>query len=146
RALVTAPATTTRATLVLLSPRVRPTIPGVILAPRTAPIPHFFFYCYAHPRHLHSFPTRRSSDLRPPCGCRTWLPWGSRSSTNSLDRKSTRLNSSHLVISYAVFCLKKKNQRSYRHYLLYRAPWRGISRRDGAGIPDRDAGSVGYGC
>src|SRR5205814_9804353 len=27
----------------------------------------------------------------------------------SLDRKSTRLNSSHLGISYAVFCLKKKN-------------------------------------
>src|SRR2546426_2503137 len=26
------------------------------------------------------------------------------------DRKSTRLNSSHLVISYAVFCLKKKNK------------------------------------
>src|SRR5256885_9222515 len=31
------------------------------------------------------------------------------------DRKSTRLNSSHLVISYAVFCLKKKNT---PHYLL----------------------------
>src|SRR5256885_12523787 len=31
------------------------------------------------------------------------------------DRKSTRLNSSHLVISYAVFCLKKKKTRqSYR--------------------------------
>src|SRR2546426_9310093 len=29
------------------------------------------------------------------------------------DRKSTRLNSSHLVISYAVFCLKKKNKKSY---------------------------------
>src|SRR5256885_11979015 len=28
------------------------------------------------------------------------------------DRKSTRLNSSHLVISYAVFCLKKKNRTS----------------------------------
>src|SRR5256885_7511540 len=28
---------------------------------------------------------------------------------NNGDRKSTRLNSSHLVISYAVFCLKKKN-------------------------------------
>src|ERR1022692_4179228 len=28
------------------------------------------------------------------------------------DRKSTRLNSSHLVISYAVFCLKKKNSAS----------------------------------
>src|SRR5260221_7474683 len=27
-----------------------------------------------------------------------------------VDRKSTRLNSSHTVISYAVFCLKKKNQ------------------------------------
>src|SRR5256885_2655449 len=27
-----------------------------------------------------------------------------------IDRKSTRLNSSHLVISYAVFCLKKKKQ------------------------------------
>src|SRR5256885_5494050 len=30
------------------------------------------------------------------------------------DRKSTRLNSSHLVISYAVFCLKKKN--NYQYY------------------------------
>src|SRR2546426_6666756 len=29
------------------------------------------------------------------------------------DRKSTRLNSSHLVISYAVFCLKKKKTRQY---------------------------------
>src|SRR3712207_8883793 len=30
------------------------------------------------------------------------------------DRKSTRLNSSHANISYAVFCLKKKNQKSTR--------------------------------
>src|SRR2546426_3783566 len=30
------------------------------------------------------------------------------------DRKSTRLNSSHLVISYAVFCLKKKNKQTGR--------------------------------
>src|SRR5207244_6286508 len=30
----------------------------------------------------------------------------------SIDRKSTRLNSSHQIISYAVFCLKKKNQQS----------------------------------
>src|SRR2546426_3868111 len=29
----------------------------------------------------------------------------------ALDRKSTRLNSSHLVISYAVFCLKKKKNK-----------------------------------
>src|SRR2546426_11768084 len=31
------------------------------------------------------------------------------------DRKSTRLNSSHLVISYAVFCLKKKKKKQIRH-------------------------------
>src|SRR3712207_7133544 len=31
----------------------------------------------------------------------------------SLDRKSTRLNSSHANISYAVFCLKKKNTHSH---------------------------------
>src|SRR5256885_10150134 len=31
------------------------------------------------------------------------------------DRKSTRLNSSHLVISYAVFCLKKKKKVSFYH-------------------------------
>src|SRR5438034_11617624 len=30
------------------------------------------------------------------------------------DRKSTRLNSSHTVISYAVFCLKKKKKKSYK--------------------------------
>src|SRR5947209_15838399 len=40
---------------------------------------------------------RQSAEDRP------W-PW-----TNSTDRKSTRLNSSHANISYAVFCLKKKN-------------------------------------
>src|SRR5256885_12360201 len=33
-----------------------------------------------------------------------------------LDRKSTRLNSSHLVISYAVFCLKKKKKRKRTHF------------------------------
>src|SRR3989454_2837857 len=34
--------------------------------------------------------------------------------TQVLDRKSTRLNSSHLVISYAVFCLKKKKKDTQR--------------------------------
>src|SRR5256885_5523748 len=44
-----------------------------------------------------------------------WNHWGRRlparlaaSDAQRADRKSTRLNSSHLVISYAVFCLKKK--------------------------------------
>src|SRR2546426_5163635 len=32
-----------------------------------------------------------------------------------VDRKSTRLNSSHLVISYAVFCLKKKKKKHNKH-------------------------------
>src|SRR3712207_7860452 len=34
--------------------------------------------------------------------------------TYQVDRKSTRLNSSHANISYAVFCLKKKNQLPFR--------------------------------
>src|SRR5688500_19169142 len=36
----------------------------------------------------------------------------SRNAPQGSDRKSTRLNSSHLVISYAVFCLKKKIKKS----------------------------------
>src|SRR5436305_11731823 len=35
------------------------------------------------------------------------------------DRKSTRLNSSHVRISYAVFCLKKKNRLLWSDYKLY---------------------------
>src|SRR5258708_19835181 len=35
-----------------------------------------------------------------------------REGATHLDRKSTRLNSSHQIISYAVFCLKKKKKRS----------------------------------
>src|SRR5256885_12370891 len=37
---------------------------------------------------------------------------------SSEDRKSTRLNSSHLVISYAVFCLKKKTEKDYAQQRL----------------------------
>src|SRR5207253_10395475 len=81
-------------------------------------------YSDAH-RDLHSFPTRRSSDLpceTTPCApavscspcpkCRTCSsPCRSNTPTGAcaaLDRKSTRLNSSHVAISYAVFCLKKE--------------------------------------
>src|SRR5260221_4834941 len=38
----------------------------------------------------------------------------------SADRKSTRLNSSHTVISYAVFCLKKKKKRNTIYIRLHR--------------------------
>src|SRR5690606_40992208 len=103
------------------------------------------FYTYDDHPHLHSFPTRRSSDLLrylPGLSltaakvddrlflfffaqlCRGLVyPSGAkkRSIFDALveplakriasrqDRKSTRLNSSHVKISYAVFCLKKKN-------------------------------------
>src|SRR5258708_20091697 len=54
------------------------------------------------PRKVCSSRARRRSTLffSPPTANRC---------SDSLDRKSTRLNSSHQIISYAVFCLKKKN-------------------------------------
>src|SRR2546421_3809955 len=67
------------------------------------------------------FPTRRSSDLSPPfsspplefyVGSITHTQNNLREKgalfSRNVDRKSTRLNSSHDQISYAVFCLKKK--------------------------------------
>ena len=45
------------------------------------------------------------------------------SSYNS-DRKSTRLNSSHVAISYAVFCLKKKKNRKKRTKYTYKRIYR----------------------
>src|SRR5256885_7523553 len=53
---------------------------------------------------------------KPEVGCGLSRPCGvavarnARPAHQSQDRKSTRLNSSHLVISYAVFCLKKKTK------------------------------------
>src|SRR5438132_2609503 len=41
---------------------------------------------------------------------------GARAGAGRGDRKSTRLNSSHTVISYAVFCLKKKKQNKTRSH------------------------------
>src|SRR5205085_11931427 len=108
-------------------------------------LPHsllfFLFYSVVDLRDLHSFPTRRSSDLstvdnsmpdlcagaiqpNPGTGCigHRLDGWSNRdlnvgaiislapdlSVLEMIDRKSTRLNSSHSQISYAVFCLKKK--------------------------------------
>src|SRR5437899_4657936 len=50
------------------------------------------------------------------------------------DRKSTRLNSSHLGISYAVFCLKKK---THHRQQANRYPEAGIARRN-PGVPGGD--------
>src|SRR5438034_11655649 len=86
----------------------------------------FFFYCYGDHLDLHSFPTRRSSDLSllcvrsseppprlPPSIFLAAAKVRLTAPRFSSDRKSTRLNSSHTVISYAVFCLKKKNNEDY---------------------------------
>src|SRR2546426_8815074 len=45
--------------------------------------------------------------------------WSSAMKRISGDRKSTRLNSSHLVISYAVFCLKKKKIDQHTDLLVH---------------------------
>src|SRR5207253_7502837 len=108
-----------------------------------SPPPSPLSLLYTSPPHpdLHSFPTRRSSDLpfsftkyalvlMARCAAMPLRSDGSASPTSTafesasrcrrratssrmalavLDRKSTRLNSSHVAISYAVFCLKKKN-------------------------------------
>src|SRR5690242_21550039 len=100
----------------------------------------FFFECYVDHRVLHSFPTRRSSDLRRvgrdavEVGCpvrvrlrrevegREQAPRDlvlPRQGHRPEDRKSTRLNSSHMSISYAVFCLKKKNKLDKKHKIRY---------------------------
>src|SRR5438876_3618786 len=73
----------------------------------------FFFYCCRLHRDLHSFPTRRSSDLpflknSSVLRSRTGDQFATSAEQDGIDRKSTRLNSSHPSISYAVFCLKKK--------------------------------------
>src|SRR5690349_23800862 len=84
----------------------------------------FFFSCSGDHRDLHSFPTRRSSDLartvrrrQPPRAAlgrnapSDRRARAGRDETDRRDRKSTRLNSSHVEISYAVFCLKKKKKK-----------------------------------
>src|SRR5688572_31552393 len=95
----------------------------------------FYMYCSGEHQSLHSFPTRRSSDLMAsaddPYGVlvdttmrvMTWNVWGRfgpwERRAAGIDRKSTRLNSSHSQISYAVFCLKKKNKIESILYRLY---------------------------
>src|SRR5690606_39665533 len=104
--------------------------------PRPLDLP--LLHRYAYPRHPPSFPTRRSSDLDAPAVTEAHErgrdvdeqedqvahrhhPEDATRLAGDLDeaglpadedRKSTRLNSSHVKISYAVFCLKKKNNRS----------------------------------
>src|SRR3989442_4661322 len=70
-------------------------------------------------RSVHPVPTHRNQDgIQPSCdhtcgGCheRTWRCFLAVLELRE-DRKSTRLNSSHVRISYAVFCLKKKKEQT----------------------------------
>src|SRR2546426_9255759 len=72
---------------------------------RSPPVPRA---CVATARRGRRGPGIRRFQRRRPAGDRgRWLA--------GADRKSTRLNSSHLVISYAVFCLKKK--KNLKHML-----------------------------
>src|SRR2546422_7745732 len=57
-------------------------------------------------------PTRRVLDLCTGSGCLAILA--------ARDRKSTRLNSSHGYISYAVFCLKKKKKKKELVLFIYK--------------------------
>src|SRR5207302_3488453 len=100
-------------------PRCTRNVQSQLRAPMSSQITNFSSDCHRALRDLHSFPTRRSSDLpirtSPRRNC--WRKWPQRRNQcralipplRPLDRKSTRLNSSHVKISYAVFCLKKKN-------------------------------------
>src|SRR5437868_11735470 len=96
----------------------------------------FLFKCYVAHRDLHSFPTRRSSDLGMESDADMILKKQHLEALKRLkeanehakrllaeqpdakDRKSTRLNSSHVSISYAVFCLKKKKKLNENHNII----------------------------
>src|SRR5699024_12615749 len=79
-----------------------------------------FFGPYGGRLRLPSFPTRRSSDLDPQPVAVVFVddvdPFAEEADESvlaengSTDRKSTRLNSSHVSTSYAVFCLTKKKK------------------------------------
>src|SRR3712207_6992807 len=70
-------------------------------------------------QHLHPLAPSRSgltvSIGRHGRGSRRHRPGAGYGPLSARDRKSTRLNSSHANISYAVFCLKKKKNINYRH-------------------------------
>src|SRR5439155_6128162 len=74
-----------------------------------------------------------------------WLPWCSSISsytshrlfsTSLSDRKSTRLNSSHVATSYAVFCLKKKKESDRFSSESEQPPPHGIPIRDRPRLQD----------
>src|SRR5690625_7057284 len=70
--------------------------------------------CAAPAGHGSTWTNGCTSTLRHAPQCKYGSAFAHACASSRLDRKSTRLNSSHVAISYAVFCLKKKNQ-TYKH-------------------------------
>src|SRR5260221_1554232 len=81
---------------------------------------------------LFPYTTLFRSSYGQPCAVGSALDLAVAHRAGLQDRKSTRLNSSHTVISYAVFCLKKKKMFSpptstdlkpLQHFLRFFEPW-----------------------
>src|SRR5471030_3377233 len=75
----------------------------------------FFFLMIRRPPRSTLFPYTTLFRSRRGQGKGAWRPF--RVGQCDRDRKSTRLNSSHLGISYAVFCLKKKKKHNTTKYI-----------------------------
>src|SRR5436309_8162288 len=82
---------------------------------------HFFFLMIRRPPRSTLFPyttlfrSRKTKCDERTAGRRRRPAWSSLGRPPHRDRKSTRLNSSHVKISYAVFCLKKKKTEIPHH-------------------------------
>src|SRR5471030_3385525 len=75
----------------------------------------FFFLMIRRPPRSTLFPYTTLFRSLAPVFHAAPVRFGLRNGDGFPDRKSTRLNSSHLGISYAVFCLKKKNKINDKH-------------------------------
>src|SRR5215813_15037479 len=69
----------------------------------------FFFFNDTATTEIYTLSLHDALPIRAPCGACCRCACASRPTGS--DRKSTRLNSSHVRISYAVFCLKKKKKK-----------------------------------
>src|SRR6266480_7394823 len=74
----------------------------------------FFFFNDTATTEIYTLSLHDALPIRSSSTLKRWLRQGfpmSRRDSSRPDRKSTRLNSSHMSISYAVFCLKKKKKK-----------------------------------
>src|SRR5260221_9530151 len=86
--------------------------------PRSTLFPYTTLFRSDRRRRLHRGPERQLfKDQAGGPACRQHLD---RRGSQGEDRKSTRLNSSHTVISYAVFCLKKKKKKTNSYHKIYK--------------------------